>query len=162
EGSGPEGAASESPATGAEQPGSDAPDAEDDADDTPRSQAETCDWDSPELRAAVGTVPQINDGDPRDMIVGSWQHTHFDTGKGYEEVSADIRYVFPSSDRLLYCQHVEGVTDHAENATDITWDDMKIVIPGGVAPGWHVMSWDADTMVWLNHADQSHYLLQRR
>jgi hypothetical protein len=30
------------------------------------------------------------------------------------------------------------------------------------APGWVVLAWDADTMVWLNRADDSHYLLQRR
>lgn len=126
-----------------------------------RTQAESCDWDAPALSSGAGSAPNGSEGELHTTIIGAWQHTHFDTGGGYEAVTADIRYVFPSSERLLYCQHVEGVTDHRENATDITWDGTRIVLPVA-APGWVVLAWDADTMVWLNRADDSHYLLQRR
>ncbi|HET8895663.1 MAG TPA: hypothetical protein VFN04_00215, partial [Protaetiibacter sp.] len=126
-----------------------------------RTQGESCDWDTPALRSDGSSAPHGSEGELHTTIVGAWQHTHFDSGGGYEAVTADIRYVFPSSGRLLYCQHVEGVTDHRENATDISWDDTRIVLPVA-APGWVVIAWDADTMVWLNRADDSHYLLQRR
>lgn len=149
----PEGAASEQPAT------PDFPDSG--TEDAPRTQAESCDWDAPKLSATASGVPQATDGELQTTIVGAWQHTHFDTGGGYEAVEADIRYVFPSSDRILYCQHVPGVTEHAENAADFVWDETRIVLPGA-APGYVVVSWDADAMVWLNRADNSHYLLQRR
>lgn len=155
--------------TSSEQPTAEQPDAStgtDDADDTddidaPASQAESCDWDSPKLSSGVPDIPQSGEGDLKATIVGAWQHTHFDTGGGYEAATNDHRYIFPSSDRVLYCQHVPGITDHAENSADFTWDDTRIVLPGG-APGFVVLSWDADTMVWLNRADDSHYLLQRR
>lgn len=139
-------------------------DAEDDADDAgdaPVNQAESCDWDAPKLSGGgLPTIPQHGEGDLKTIIVGAWQHTHFDTGGGYEAASYDHRFVFPSSERVLYCQHVPGITDHAEIAADFTWDDTRIVLPG--APGYVVLSWDADTMIWLNRADDSHYLLQRR
>ncbi len=135
-------------------------DAGDEAVDGPRTQAETCDWDAPALTGAAD-APGGQDGDVHTVIVGAWQHTHVDTGSGFEPVSEDIRYVFPSDERLLYCQHVAGVTDHAENSADITWDGTRIVLPGG-APGFVVQSWDDAAMVWVNRLDNSIYLLQRR
>lgn len=124
------------------------------------AQEETCDWESPAVSAAA-EAPDGQAGDLPAVLVGAWQHTHFDTGSGYEAVTNDIRYVFPSTERILYCQHVPGVTDHAENAVDFVLDGTAIDLPGG-APGYVVSEWDADTMVWINRADESRYLLQRR
>ncbi len=124
------------------------------------AQEETCDWESPAISAAA-EAPDGQTGDLSTVLVGAWQHTHFDTGSGYEAVTKDIRYVFPSTERILYCQHVPGVTDHAENAVDFVLDGFAIDLPGG-APGYVVSDWDADTMVWINRADESRYLLQRR
>lgn len=131
------------------------------ADEVPAVQAETCDWDVPALSAAATGVPTGQSGALDKIIIGSWQHTHYDTGAGYEATDNDIRYVFPAAERILYCQHVPGITDHAENAADISWDGTTIVLPGGRA-GFTVTAWEADTMVWRNELDGSNYLLQRR
>lgn len=127
----------------------------------PRKQAESCDWDK---NAVSGAAKAHSDtaGDLKTVIVGSWQHTHFDSGNGYEALSnKDIRYVFPSADRLLYCQHVPGITNHAENAANISWKGNSFAPPGG-APGWEVVAWSDDSMVWINKMDDSKYLLKRR
>lgn len=146
-------AAAPDSSTGTEEDGAD-------DDDAPAGQAESCDWESPKLTTGVGTIPQNGEGELTSIIVGAWQHTHFDTGGGYEPTTFDHRYVFPTSERVLYCQHVPGTTDHAQIAVDFTWEDTRIALPN--APGYVVLSWDADTMVWLNPVDDSHYLLQRR
>lgn len=127
----------------------------------PREQAESCEWDA-EIVGGAAKATSEQSGDLKTLIIGSWQHTHFDTGSGYESLdSKDIRYVFPSADRLLYCQHVPGVTDHAENAANITWNKNSFAPPGGSA-GWEVLSWNDDSMVWNNKLDGSKYLLKRR
>lgn len=131
------------------------------ANEGPREQAEDCGWSDPALAASVPTLPTAQDGELQNMIVGAWQHTHFDTGAGYEPVDNDIRYIFPSTERILYCQHVPSVTDYAENAAPITWDGTRIVLPGS-APGYVVSEWNDSTMVWINRMDDSRYLLQRR
>lgn len=127
----------------------------------PATQEETCDWDAAALPGASTATPGGQEGDLETVLIGAWQHTHFDVGGGFEPVEHDIRYVFPSVDRMLYCQHVPGITDHAENAGDITWDGETLVLPSGDA-GYTVAEWDANTMVWINHFDDSRYLLQRR
>lgn len=129
----------------------------------PRVQEETCGWDAGSLSTSLpGSMPSGQQGDIATAIVGAWQHTHFDSGSGYEALdSEDIRYIFPSSERLLYCQHVPGITEHASNATDFTWDGTAIVLPGG-APGFTVTDWNDSVMVWTNNMDGSTYLLQRR
>lgn len=125
----------------------------------PQPQEETCDWDSP--AAAGGTdAPSGQEGDISTVLVGAWQHTHYDTGAGFEAVDNDIRYIFPSAERILYCQHVPGVTEYAENAANFTLNGTSIDLPG--APGYEVSAWDDDTMLWINRADDSTYLLQRR
>lgn len=144
--------------------GSDAPETPaQDQPPAPRVQEETCDWDSPQLvsQGASGIVPSGQVGSLPDTIIGAWQHTHFDTGSGFEPVAEDIRYVFPSIDRILYCQHVPGITNQAQNAADISWEGDRIVLPGA-APGYLVTEWSDSAMVWLNLMDDSHYLLQRR
>lgn len=147
-----------SPAAGPD--GSSEPDDGEPHDALPVTQEETCDWESPAVSAAA-EVPDGQTGDLPTVLVGAWQHTHFDTGSGYEAVTKDIRYVFPSTERILYCQHVPGATDHVENAADFVLDGTAIDLPGA-APGYVVSEWDADTMVWINRADESRYLLQRR
>lgn len=131
--------------------------------DAPAVQEESCGWDSPPVSADPGGAPSGPGDSLETVIIGAWQHTHIDTGAGFEPNGAgiDIRYVFPSTTRLLYCQDVAGATDQAENAADITLDGTKIVLPGS-APGYTVASWSADTMVWTNNRDGSSYLLQRR
>ncbi|NLA09251.1 MAG: hypothetical protein GX871_03470 [Microbacteriaceae bacterium] len=123
---------------------------------------EDCGWGSPKLFAAP-ELPSGTEGALDVVLVGAWQHTHFDTGAGYEPVGegTDVRYVFPSTERILYCQDVEGATQQAQNAAAFTLDGTEIVLPAP-ASGYAVVAWDANTMVWQNHRDGSHYLLQRR
>ncbi len=56
---------------------------------------------------------------------------------------------------------MKGATSQAENAANFTLEGTEIVLPAP-ANGYAVVAWDADTMVWENHRDGSHYLLQRR
>lgn len=127
-----------------------------------RQQAESCEWDAAVLRSDIPSDVSSAGGDLQADIIGSWQHTHYDSGSGYTALDdEDIRYVFPSADRLLYCQHVPGQTEYAENAAAIEWDENRIVLPGA-APGFVVESWNAEAMVWVNLMDDSRYLLQRR
>src|SRR5690606_103164 len=121
-------------------------------DDAPVVQADSCEWEAAALIGGDTSTPSGQDGDVQAAVIGAWQHTHFDTGAGYEAVENDIRYVFASADQLLYCQDVPGVTDQAENRAPITWEGTRIVLPGG-APGYVVESWDGDTMVWTNRLD---------
>lgn len=129
----------------------------------PAAQEESCGWDSPAITADPGSAPSSPGDSLESVIIGAWQHIHIDTGAGYEPNGdgVDIRYVFPSTTRLLYCQDVAGATSQAENAANITLDGTKIVLPGS-APGYTVASWGADTMVWTNNRDGSSYLLARR
>lgn len=129
----------------------------------PAVQEETCGWDSPAVSGDSGGAPNGQEGDLATVIVGAWQHTHFDSGSGFEPngPGTDIRYVFPSATRILYCQDVAGATNQAQNAADITLDGTKIVLPGS-APGYTATAWNADTMVWTNNLDGSTYLLKRR
>ncbi|MGO2745318.1 hypothetical protein [Microbacterium sp.] len=53
------------------------------------------------------------------MLIGAWQHTHTDEGSGFEAVMNDHRYVLPSPERMLYCQHVPGATDYADQSANI-------------------------------------------
>lgn len=125
-------------------------------------QEEVCGWDSPKISPAAN-APTGTEGDLAVVLVGAWQHTHFDKGAGYEPVGdgTDVRYIFPSTERILYCQDVKGATTQAENAADFTLDGQEIVLPAP-ANGYAVVAWDADSMVWKNHRDGSSYLLQRR
>ena len=143
-----------------DEPATEKPAAEEPA-DTPRTQAESCEWDTAGSAGGSSAAPSGQDGDLDSIVIGVWQHTHYDSGSGYEALDAeDIRYVFPSLDRMLYCQHIPGITDYAENAGDISWEDTGIVLPTG-SVGYTVTSWDQNTMVWKNHLDGSNYLLQR-
>lgn len=127
----------------------------------PHTHVEDCNWDSDAV-TTVAAAPGSQKGDLRTVIVGAWQHTAIDHGSGFEPLGIqDIRYVFPSPDRLLYCQHIPGVLEHLHNAADISWDGTRIVVPGG-APGFEVLEWNDSTMVWTNHMDGTTYLLQRR
>lgn len=127
------------------------------------TQDEDCGWASGPIVGDATGVPSGTEGSLDVVLIGAWQHTHFDTGAGYESLGAgtDIRYIFPSTDRILYCQDVEGATQQAENAADMTLDGTELVLPSP-ASGYNVVAWDADTMVWENHRDGSHYLLKRR
>lgn len=125
------------------------------------AQEETCDWDSPKL-SAPAEVPEGQNGELAKLLVGSWQHTHTDEGSGFEEVTNDHRYVFPSPDRMLYCQHVPGATEYAENAADVVLNGTAIELPGGKY-AYTVTAWDDDTLVWDNPVGGRYiYLLQRR
>ncbi|WP_438254574.1 hypothetical protein [Microbacterium sp. A82] len=125
------------------------------------TQEESCDWNSPRITGSVDT-PQEHGLELSEVLVGAWQHTHTDEGSGFEEVPNDHRFVFPASDRLLYCQHVPGATEYAENAADVTLSDTTIELPGGKY-GYTVTAWDEDTMLWDNPVGGGYvYLLQRR
>lgn len=127
----------------------------------PATQEETCDWDSPAIAANATGAPGGAGSDLPTAIVGAWQHTHIDTGAGFEPLLSgeDIRYVFPSASRILYCQDVSGATDQAQNAADFTLDGNTIKLP---ASSFEVTAWDDQSMVWVNSRDGSIYLLQRR
>lgn len=130
----------------------------------PVSQEETCDWDSGRLDSGSASgAPSSTGTDLETALIGSWQHTHIDSGGGFEalETTTDIRYVFPSTNRLLYCQDVQGATTQAENAVDMELNSQELVLPSP-ATGYTVTAWSADTMVWTNHRDGSLYLLKRR
>jgi len=139
----------------------DAPETEPSSEPAEAAQEETCDWDAPKLSGTAG-APEGQEGNLDEVIVGSWQHTHTSEGGGFEAVTNDHRYVFPSPGRMLYCQHVPGATDHAENAADVTLNGTEIELPGGKY-GYTVTAWDADTMLWDNPVGGGYvYLLQRR
>lgn len=125
------------------------------------TQEETCEWDSPRASAAAD-VPDGQSGELSETLVGSWQHTHTDDGSGFEEVMNDHRYVFPSSERMLYCQHVPGATEYEQNAADVVLNGTAIELPGGKY-AYTVTAWDDDTMLWDNPVGGGYiYLLQRR
>ena len=145
----------------------DPPAESEDSDDAPQApeavqvQEETCDWDAPKITPAAN-APTGQAGELPEVLVGSWQHTHTDEGSGFEEVVNDHRYVFPAPERMLYCQHVPGVTEFAENAADVTLNGTAIELPGGKY-AYTVTAWDADTMLWDNPVGGGYiYLLQRR
>lgn len=122
---------------------------------------ETCDWESPRL-STPADVPEGQSGELSEVLVGSWQHTHTDDGSGFEEVMNDHRYVFSSPERMLYCQHVPGATEHDENAADVVLNGTAIELPGGKY-AYTVTAWDADTLVWDNPVGGGYvYLLERR
>ncbi|MCL1601839.1 MAG: hypothetical protein M3112_09960 [Actinomycetia bacterium] len=122
-----------------------------------------CDWDSERLSSSsAGAVPDAEGSDIAQAVLGSWQHTHIDSGGGFEAVkpTTDIRYVL-SSDTFLYCQDVESATDKAERSVGLSMEGTEIILPSP-ATGYTVVAWDDNTMVWLNHRDDSLYLLKRR
>lgn len=129
----------------------------------PITQEETCDWESPAMTSGSTAAPQDQNGELATALIGAWQHTHINEGSAFEPVGAgtDIRYIFPSSSRLLYCQDVAGATHQAENATDLTIEGTTLIL-GASGVSYGVVAWDANAMVWKNHRDGSLYLLQRR
>lgn len=129
--------------------------------ETPAVQEETCDWDSPALVTDPVHIDSQQEGDLKSVIIGAWQHTHIDDGQGFEAVNNDLRFIFPSAERMLYCQDVPGITDRAQNAIDISWQDTTIYFPGSGA-SYTVEFWNDDTMVWNNEVITSTYLLKRR
>lgn len=151
----PGSASSQSQASESEEPHSEP---EEEAASAPEA---TCDWDSPRV-SAPADVPEGQSGELSELLVGSWQHTHTDEGSGFEEVMNDHRYVFPLPERLLYCQHVPGATEYAENAADVVLNGTAIELPGGKY-AYTVTAWDNDTMTWDNPVGGGYiYLLQRR
>ena len=122
----------------------------------------TCDWDSPRLSSADASEPSGEGADLTLAILGSWQHTHINEGGGFKPVKSttDIRYVL-SSDTFLYCQDVQGATKQGENSAPLTLEGDELVLPSP-ATGYKVVAWNENMMVWLNHRDDSLYLLQRR
>lgn len=130
----------------------------------PRTQEENCGWDSARIDSGSATgAPSSPGADLSTVLIGAWQHTHINSGSGYEAVkpTSDIRYVFPSTAKLLYCQDVQGATSQAENAVNMQLEGTEIVLPSP-ATGYGVTAWNNDTMVWKNNRDGSFYLLKRR
>lgn len=161
------GCAPEGPSEAIDQPNpsapSSAPESPVEQSSGPATQEETCDWDTARLNSGSADIPGAESGELTTVIIGAWQHTHIDSGAGFEAVAptTDIRYVFPSTTRMLYCQDVQGAIFQAENAVDIGVDGTELVLPSP-ATGYAVTAWDGDTMVWTNHRDGSLYLLKRR
>lgn len=142
--------AEEEPASD-DEPAADEPTGDDTAVEAPRD----CDWDSAQITGVPSDVATGQDGDFPDILIGSWQHVAFDEGGGPEPVSMDIRFVFPSTDEIIYCQ------GGAENRADITIQGTTIVIAG---PGtrYTATAWDDDTMVWKNETLGDDFILARR
>ncbi len=126
---------------------------------TPVTQEESCDWATPRMDSGSASAPRGQNGDIATVLIGAWQHTHIDSEA--LKPTTDIRYVFASTSRMLYCQDVAGATSQAENAADITLNGTEITLDGG-ASLYGIVAWDANTMVWTNHRDGTSYLLQRR
>lgn len=126
----------------------------------PADQIASCEWELPQA-SADATRPTGQEGALATVLIGSWQHTHFDSGDGMESLDEDIRYVFPAPDQLIYCQHVPGITERAENTTTITLEGT-LIAPPAPHPGFEVTAWSTDRMVWTNNFDGSTYLLVRR
>jgi|GEM_PF-4612461 len=129
----------------------------------PVTQEESCDWDTARLDSGSADAPSAAGDDFETAIIGAWQHTHIDSGAGYEPVkpTTDIRYVFPSTTTMLYCQDAKGATSQAERKVTVSLDGVEIIVPAP-ATGYAAVAWDGDTMVWENHRDGSLYLLKRR
>ncbi|MBV0895954.1 hypothetical protein [Microbacterium sp. NC79] len=128
-----------------------------------RTQEKSCGWDAPRLDSGVpATLPADAAGDLATALIGSWQHTHFDSGAGFEIVdTADVRFVFPSATEMLYCQDVPGVTDQRQAEAAVTLDGTTIALPPP-ATGYRAIAWDESAMLWENLRDGSTFLLQRR
>lgn len=122
----------------------------------------TCDWDSPRLSSGDASEPSGEGDDIAVAFLGSWQHTHINEGGGFKAVkpTTDIRYVL-STDTFLYCQDVQGATKQAENSAPLILEGAEIILPSP-ATGYKIVAWNENMMVWLNHRDDSLYLLQRR
>lgn len=121
------------------------------------------DWDLGRLTSVdASEIPAAEGSDVAQAILGSWQLTHIDAGSGFEPVgpTIDIRFVL-SPDQVLYCQDVEGAPDKAEISAPLKLEGVEIVLPSP-ATGYAVTAWTDDTMVWLNHRDESLFLLRRR
>ena len=125
-------------------------------------QSQSCEWDKPQITAdPKADAPQGTSGDLKKIVVGSWQQTHFDFGDGFKPVKdKDLRYVFPSSSRLLFCKDAVGTTNRVDNAADIVWDGNLIAPPAG--KGFEIVSWNNEAMIWVNKFDNARYLLKRR
>src|SRR5690606_31055944 len=120
----------------------------------------SCNWESPRLFAPA-EAPTGQEGELATVLVVSWQHTHTDEGSGFEEVENDHRYVFTSPERMLYCQHVPGATEHDQSTANVVLNDTAIELPGGQY-AYTVTAWDQDTLVWDNPVGGGYvYLLQR-
>lgn len=66
-----------------------------------------------------------------------------------------------SAEQLIYCQHVPGATDHAENSAVITLEGSTIT-PPSPHKGFEVLAWSEDTMLWKNnYIASTTYLLVR-
>ena len=122
----------------------------------------TCDWDSPRLASGDTSEPTGEGNDLAVALLGSWQHTHINEGGGFKPLkpTTDIRFVL-SSGTFLYCQDVQGATKQGENSAPMNLEGAEIVLPSP-ASGYAVVAWNENTMVWINHYDDSLYLLQRR
>ena len=131
--------------------------------DEPVVQEATCDWDTGRLESGSANAPSSTAGELSTALIGAWQHTHIDSGAGFEPVkpTTDIRYVFPSTTTMVYCQDVTGATNKAGRTVTVSLDGVELILPSP-ATGYAVTAWDADTMVWENHRDGSLYLLKRR
>ena len=144
-------------------PASNPPAEPNEPDAAPVTQEATCDWDSDKLTADAPPAPTSTDGDLATAIIGAWQHTHIDEGSGYKPLkpTTDIRFVFPSTTTMLYCQNVASFSTPSERQVTMSLDGLEIILPEP-ATGYAVTAWDANTMVWENHRDGTFYLLQRR
>ena len=131
--------------------------------DEPVTQEATCDWETGRLESGASNAPSSNVGELSTVLIGAWQHTHIDSGAGFEPVkpTTDIRYVFPSTTTLVYCQDVTGAMKKAGRTVTISLDGVELILPSP-ATGYAVTAWDANTMAWENHRDGSLYFLKRR
>lgn len=154
----PQGSTPSATGEASEPPASEAPE---ETEAGPRTQAADCDWGSAPIKGS-GKAVKGQDGDLAEVLVGAWQHTHIDTGSGFKPLKAgeDIRYIFPSSSQLMYCQDIKGVLEKQDTTADLKIQGPKLVFPGN--PGYKVIAWDDSTMVWVNLRGNEKYLLARR
>lgn len=129
-----------------------------------RTQEASCEWDSPRLTAGVPELPTGISDDLSQALIGSWQHTHIDSGAGFEPLDKghDIRFVFPSADTMVYCQDIKGILEEQQNKAAVTLEGT-LIGPAGGEPIYKVLAASDDVMLWQNlRLSGETYLLQRR
>ena len=127
----------------------------------------SCNWSAARLMpTSAPPIPTGQDGELASAIVGAWQHTYTIRSGGAPSAlndTTDIRFVFPSDDELIYCQHITGIVEVGPNERRVsfTLDGTQIQLPG--TAGYNAVAWSEDVMLWDNNTiSGEQYVLERR
>lgn len=125
----------------------------------------SCNFDAARLEAsAPSPVPEAQNGELAQVIIGAWQHTHtIENGGSPEPLDSDtdIRFVLADEQTFIFCQSITGFQEPDSNEATYTLDGNDIVV-GGTA-NYTALAWTEDVMVWNNNTGAGgQYILQRR